>query len=113
LIRIVIAACIVTLSASCAYAARSGNESRSPAPLSPHTLNNSTTRSSTQNRAQAKTFQPHRKTRRKNKTARHPNVFYRWSAEQLILGGVNPSRIGQSTTDTPARPASKSAASPK
>jgi hypothetical protein len=40
-------------------------------------------------------------------------VFYRWSDEQLTLGGVSPSQIGKRDEDANGKQASKGAASAK
>lgn len=52
--------------------------------------------------------------RRKGKAARRTgarrsNLYYRWSAEQLMLGGVNPSRIGNEASGASAKLATTSA----
>jgi hypothetical protein len=107
------AACIVALGVSSAFAARLSNESHGASFLASDVGTKPTTRPLTKPRAQAKTTQARRKARRKNKTLRHPNVFYRWSAEQLMLGGVNPSRIGKGPDDANEKASSKSATSPK
>ncbi|MEM5387195.1 hypothetical protein VSR68_26860 [Paraburkholderia phymatum] len=42
--------------------------------------------------------------------ARRPNIYYRWSSEQLMLGGVNPSGIGKEAGGASGKPATDSAA---
>jgi hypothetical protein len=40
-------------------------------------------------------------------------MFYRWSDEQLMLGGVSPSQIGKRDEDANGKQTSKGAASAK
>ncbi|MBP0589615.1 hypothetical protein J8I87_07760 [Paraburkholderia sp. LEh10] len=49
--------------------------------------------------------------RRKSKKTRRPDIFYRWSAEQLMLGGVNPSQIGKEASGVNGKSVNGSAAS--
>ncbi|CAD6546190.1 hypothetical protein ACFQ3P_05415 [Paraburkholderia sabiae] len=112
MIRTVIATCIVALGVSGAFAARLSKETRGAALLSPRAVIKPITRPLATMKAQARSAPPRRKTRRKNKTTRRPDIFYRWSADQLMLGGVNPSRIGKSADDAIGKAASESAASP-
>ncbi|MPW16430.1 hypothetical protein GCT13_05660 [Paraburkholderia sp. CNPSo 3157] len=58
---------------------------------------------------------PERAIRRKHKAvrktgARRPNVYYRWSTEQLMLGGVNPSGIGKEVAGSGGKLVTDSAA---
>ncbi|SIT46079.1 hypothetical protein BN2476_500029 [Paraburkholderia piptadeniae] len=58
---------------------------------------------------------PARTMRRKRKGvrktgARHPDIYYRWSTEQLMLGGVNPSGIGKEAASAGGKLATDSAA---
>ncbi|MBN3757644.1 hypothetical protein G3N95_32290 [Paraburkholderia sp. Tr-20389] len=108
MIRVVIAACVITLGTSGAFAARSSDETHTATPRADYQPN---ARPLHAPKAQVKTAPPPRKPRRKKKAVRHPDVFYRWSAEQLMFGGVNPSRVGKDTDDITGRTASKSAAS--
>ena len=64
-------------------------------------------------KADKKASKPSRKTHRKSKAARRSDVFYRWSDEQLMLGGVSPSQIGKRDEDANGKQASKGAASAK
>ncbi|MEX3933439.1 hypothetical protein AB4Y32_16805 [Paraburkholderia phymatum] len=49
--------------------------------------------------------------RHKRKTGgRHPDIYYRWSTEQLMLGGVNPSGIGKEAAGAGGKLATDSAA---
>ncbi|WP_090867424.1 hypothetical protein [Paraburkholderia diazotrophica] len=58
---------------------------------------------------------PARTMRRKRKAVRktgahRPNVYYHWSSEQLMLGGVNPSGIGKEAAGASGKPVTDSAA---
>ncbi|CAG9271823.1 hypothetical protein PCAR4_930022 [Paraburkholderia caribensis] len=64
-------------------------------------------------KANAKASKPSRKTHRKTKAARRSEVFYRWSDEQLMLGGISPSRIGKHGDDANGKQTSEGAASAK
>jgi hypothetical protein len=64
-------------------------------------------------KANAKASKPSRKTHRKTKAARRSEVFYRWSDEQLMLGGISPSRIGKHGNDANGKQTSEGAASAK
>lgn len=107
-----IAACIVALGISGAFAARLSKETRGAALLSPRAVAKPITRPLTMMNAQTRTTPARRRTRHKNKATRRPDIFYRWSADQLMLGGVNPSQIGKSADDAIGKAASESAASP-
>jgi hypothetical protein len=99
LIRFAVVACFVTLSASGALAARLSSELHSAAGQSTHPAYTPIAQPFPPLKARATGPQPPRKIRRKKKIPRRSDVFYRWSAEQLMLGGVNPSRIGNGTDD--------------
>ncbi|BCG00161.1 hypothetical protein PPGU19_047290 [Paraburkholderia sp. PGU19] len=107
--HVAFAACIVAWCASDALAARRKPEAlvadsaaRSPA-----------TQALKKPKAGKKLVKASRKTHRKAKAARRPDVFYRWSDEQLMLGGVSPSQIGKRDGDAYGKQTSKGAASSK
>jgi hypothetical protein len=107
--HVAVAACIVAWCASDAFAARRTPEAletdsaaRSPAT---HALKNP--------KADKKASKASRKNHRKSKAARRSDVFYRWSDEQLTLGGVSPSQIGKRDEDANGKQTSKGAASAK
>lgn len=57
---------------------------------------------------------PPRKKRRKRKAAgkgtRNSNLYYHWSAQQLMSGGVNPPRTGKTAAGASSKPATGKAA---
>ncbi|MBN3762379.1 hypothetical protein [Burkholderia sp. Ac-20365] len=54
---------------------------------------------------------PRRRLHRKTWAARNVNIYYRWSAEQLMLGGVDPGQIGKLGADNRQEQSKKGAAS--
>jgi len=103
------ATCIVAWCASDAFAAQ----------LKPDTLlaesaaHRPTTQTLKKPKAAQKASKPSHKTRRRAKAARRPDVFYRWSDEQLMMGGVSPSQIGKRDVVANGKQTSKGAASAK
>ncbi|WP_148654355.1 hypothetical protein [Paraburkholderia caribensis] len=103
------ATCIVAWCASDAFAA----------PRKPDTLvaDSAAHRPATQTlkkpKAAPKASKPSHKTHRKAKAARRPDVFYRWSDEELMLGGVSPSQIGKRDEVANGKQTSKGAAPAK
>jgi hypothetical protein len=90
--RIAIAACIALPHVCSAFAAPNHGDSRISA-AAPE----GTTQRSSVHTAKPHTIAPKaaRKTHRKARTPRHTDVFYRWSTEQLMLGGIDPAQIGK------------------
>ncbi|MEM5437564.1 hypothetical protein [Paraburkholderia diazotrophica] len=58
----------------------------------------------------ARTARHKRRAGHKTGARRRPEMYYRWSTEQLMLGGVNPSGIGTEAAGASQRPATDSAA---
>ena len=90
--RIAIAACIALLYVCGAFAAPNRGDSR----IGATALERPTPRTSLHT-AEPRIVAPKaaRKTHRQARTPRHTDVFYRWSTEQLMLGGVDPAQIGK------------------
>jgi hypothetical protein len=107
--HVAVAACIVAWCASDAFAAR-----RTPEALETDSAARSpATHALKKPKVDKKASKPSRKTHRKSKAARRPDMFYRWSDEQLMLGGVSPSQIGKRDEDANGKQTSKGAASAK
>ncbi|WP_143036501.1 hypothetical protein [Paraburkholderia steynii] len=106
---VAVAACIVAWCASDAFAARRKPE----ALVSDNAARSPSTQALKKPKASKKLVKAPRKTHRKAKAARRPDVFYRWSYEQLMLGGVSPSQIGKRGEDANGKQTSKGAASAK
>ena len=107
--HVAVAACIVAWCASDAFAAR-----RKPdALVADSAARGPATQAVRKPKADKTVSKSPRKTHRKAKAARRPDVFYRWSDEQLMLGGVSPSQIGKRDEDANGKQTSNGAASAK
>ncbi|WP_109483484.1 hypothetical protein [Paraburkholderia sp. C35] len=107
--RSAVAASMIMCCASNAFAARDNVK----ASVANRAADKPTAQSLKQAKPHAKASQSSHKTRRKAKAPRSHNVYYRWTAEQLMLGGVDPSQIGRDTNAADADSARRSAASVK
>lgn len=105
--HVAFAACFVAWCTSDASAARRQPE----APVSGSAASQSLDKPKA--KANAKASKPSRKSHRKTKAARRSEVFYRWSDEQLMLGGISPSQIGKRADDANGKQTGKAAASAK
>jgi hypothetical protein len=95
--RIVIAACVVAhggAHGACQRDAAVGAATASSDAVICHDAAKTRTGNLKKPKTLTKAAHSARRVHKKSKPARRQNVFYQWSAEQLMLGGVNPSRIG-------------------